>query len=256
MLDPISKKVIAVHYKLNGVSVCAGAWAGFYGIRPTTAAAIHRQLLKNHDVWNDGLAKETMLAKRNERAYLENAAAAWWYIRLGYYEMIVDYGHILYPRDVCWSSVYEDEFVPEVRELVYHWKKPSNSLNAKAKKSHDEERIHNIRQGTIDDMSDDDRRDAAADGGDDDWNEHGSISTWYRGRKLALQQLAKDKLGDDAKPFKFISRAKHSAYVGCTHVFCSTCICLNCGTHISLHHDSFTSVQCSTSILVPLAERV
>lgn len=228
VLHSIHKTVVQVDYKLHGVSVCARAWAGFYGIPETTAATIHRQVMQNKDVWNDGLAKQCMLAKRKERAYLEQAAAAWWYIRLGYYEMIVDYGFIQYPRDICWTSVYEDEFVPEVRKLGYHWKQPHCDVDQDNAR-HDNDmfrtvrgrggphasRDHDYRDGLL---SDDELGNQHPLHAEDDSKEHGSISTWYRGRNLALKQLAHDKLGENAKPFKFVSRAKHSAYVSCKHM--------------------------------------
>ena len=40
----------------------------------------------------------------------------------------------------------------------------------------------------------------------------GSEATWYRGKACALVQLAADKFGPESLPFKFKSRAKHSAY--------------------------------------------
>ena len=52
--------------------------------------------------------------------------------------------------------------------------------------------------------------------GCNDDNTEGSISTFYAGKRSALQQLAIEKLGLQAKPFKFKSRKKHSAYKECT----------------------------------------
>ena len=47
----------------------------------------------------------------------------------------------------------------------------------------------------------------------------GSTSTWYEGKAAALQQLATERIGPDAKPFKFVSRKQHSAYVcDCPHM--------------------------------------
>jgi hypothetical protein len=43
----------------------------------------------------------------------------------------------------------------------------------------------------------------------------GSMGTWYAGRREALALLAKEKLGPNSEPYKFKSRAKHSAYKEC-----------------------------------------
>ena len=43
----------------------------------------------------------------------------------------------------------------------------------------------------------------------------GSLSTFYHGKRNALKFLAEEKLGKGATPFKFKSRAKHSAYKEC-----------------------------------------
>eukprot|EP00966_Prymnesium_polylepis_P280191 6473738-Prymnesium_polylepis.1 len=80
-----------------------------------------------------------------------------------------------------WSDVYADEFVPEMRLLGHPWKVPAAN-KSRAANSHD---------------------DAEASGGAADAEEdgEGSISTWYRGRAEALRLMAKEKLGEDAKPF-------------------------------------------------------
>lgn len=224
VLDPLLKTVTHIHYKINGMSVCGGAWAAFHGVRPATAAAIHRHVMQNHNHWTTGLGKQALSAIRSERAHLSNAAAAWWYERLGYYEMIVDHRHIiLYPRDICWTAVYEEEFIPEMHKLELHWKKPT-VVNSKVKRKsfhHTNKAPHEPSTddlcGVDDDSDHDDDCEVGEEQEDDgdiaDGGKRGSISTWYLGRTIALQRFAHDKLGEDAKPFKLKSRAKHSAYV-------------------------------------------
>lgn len=163
-------------------------------------------------------SKERLRFKRAEKADLSNAAASWWYIRLGYYEMIVDFGYIQYPRDICWVSVYEDEFVPEMIKLGHSWREPTWKQR---------ERLKEMQKNKTEGLDGDQRcnredknsseEDASGDSScsldGDELQQGGSISTWYRGRSIALQRMAIDRLGPNAKPFKLVSRAKHSAYV-------------------------------------------
>lgn len=207
VLDPDKKVVTQVNYRLNGISVCLGVWAAFHGILPATAAAIHRQVMHNEEVWSTGLAKQDMLAKRRERAHLTNAAAAWWYIRLGYYEVVVDFGYIQCPRDICWIMVYEDEFVPEMKALGYHWKEDRPQLDNRGNKDALEQDFNEASEAESVDINKDGTH-----------VERGSISTWYRGKHMALQRWAHEKIGPNAKAFKLVSRAKHSAYV--SHASC------------------------------------
>ena len=77
--------------------------------------------------------------------------------------------------------MYSDEFVPEMQLLGLNWKAPDEKGESSDEKG------------------------------------EGSMSTWLRGRKEALKELAEEKLPSDTKytAFKFVSRADHSAYVRC-----------------------------------------
>ena len=115
---------------------------------------------------------------------------AWWETRLGYYEMIVDFGKIQHPRELNFSTMYADEFVPEMRLLGYDWKVP------------------NVQYEECDDV------DGEGAGVED--VSKGSRATWYKGRNRALQTLAERHIGAGAKPFAFKSAANHSAYKECS----------------------------------------
>ena len=166
---------VAVLYKIGDSLVCAPAWAAVRGIPPTTAAAIDRAVRAGANTWNDGTQRAAASAERSLRGPLKAAATAWWMTRLGYYEMITTRGLILHPRGMVWDAVYDDEFVAEMRLLGHAWRL---------------------------------RSEAKGDG-------YGSQGTWYLGRAEALQRLAHQKLGAGTKAFKFVSRAKHSAYKEC-----------------------------------------
>lgn len=230
VVDPSNKKVTHVNYTLNGTPVCLGAWAAFHGLRPTTAASIHRQVLSGHEYWNAGLAKQRTKALREQKADLSNAAATWWYTRLGYYEAVVDFGYIQCPRDVCWSMVYEHEFVPEMIALGLNWKQPRQDTTVNCQPcddaAHEHEEVAVIDKHFYDDADADnheaDEEMAKVDEAGD--RERGSISTWYRGRAIALQRWAHEHVGPKAKPFKLVSRAKHSAYVIGTNSNCGRAI--------------------------------
>ena len=167
---------VAVLYKSGDKFVCAHAWAAIRGVPPTTAAAIDRAVRAGANSWNDGTQRAVASAERSLQGPLKAAATAWWMTRLGYYEMITKRGWILHPRGMVWDAVYDDEFVAEMRLLGHPWR-----LRSEAK-------------------------------ADDNY---GSQGTWYLGRAEALQRLAHKKLGAGAKAFKFVSRAKHSAYKEC-----------------------------------------
>jgi hypothetical protein len=182
LVDP-SGKVTDVVYKVGDQRVCLPAWGAMRGVPPTTANTIDRAVRAGEMTWNDGMAAAADNSLRTANATLRNAA--WWMTRLGYYEAITARGLILYPRDTEWAAVYADEFVPEMRLLGHHWKLP------KARAGGDEP--------------------GEADAGDG----KGSMGSWYAGRAEALQELAEEKLGPNSEPFKFKSRAKHSAYKEC-----------------------------------------
>jgi hypothetical protein len=110
-------KPLYIDYKVDGHNVCSGTWGAFRGLTTATTKKIDRLLLKNEDVWNNGLKKQLNLANRAMHATLTQAASGWWRIRLGYYEMIVANGIIQYPRDLNFTNMYSDEFVPEMQGL-------------------------------------------------------------------------------------------------------------------------------------------
>jgi hypothetical protein len=174
---------VSIQYKVDSHVVCQATWAAFYGLLPSTSASMHTSVLKGVEAWNDGLAKAAITAHRQTKAVLTKAAAAWWCIRLEYYEMIVESSppSIMHPASVVWKTVYSDEFVPEMQLLGLNWKAPDEKGESSDEKG------------------------------------EGSMSTWLRGRKEALKELAEEKLPSDTKytAFKFVSRADHSAYVRC-----------------------------------------
>jgi len=171
--DAVSGKVTSVDYKVDGHTVCHRTWGAFRAIAQIDS--IHRKLLNGDTCWSASEDAGARLAKRNLSATLGTAAAAWWTIRLSYYERVVAKGVIQYPRDVNFQRMYATEFVPEMQLLGHNWLSHTETRN----------------------------------------DEVGSMATWYRGRKAALQQLAINEEGANAKPFKFKSRAQHSAYKEC-----------------------------------------
>ena len=178
VVDPVTGN-ISIDFRVQGRKVCYGVWEEFHGVPTKTMETIVRLVQAGAVEWNTKLRAQARDAHRRERAVLRTAAEQWWYLRLDYYEAIVDSRHgsgvIQHPHNVDWQLVYDTEFVPEMRVLGHDWRDI---------RKHD---------GSL-----------------------GSISTWYAGRTGALASLAKDRIGSDAKPFKFQSRAKHSAYVSPT----------------------------------------
>ena len=182
--------IVSLNYMVGERRVCLETWAAFYGVPPSTASTIDRKLRTGEDVWRASLSKAESLAHRAEKGCLTVAATAWWETRLGYYEMIVDFGKIQHPRELNFSTMYADEFVPEMRLLGYDWKVP------------------NVQCEECDDV------DGEGAGVED--VSKGSRATWYKGRNRALQTLAERHIGAGAKPFAFKSAANHSAYKECS----------------------------------------
>lgn len=179
---------IHIDFHILGHKVCYGTWRTFHGVPLTTMATMERVIRNNQMVWNTTTAKEAAMALRSELANLTTSAEQWWYIRLDYYELIVESstkyaGIIQHPHNIDWKLVYDEEFVPEMRCLGFDWASSDKTIGSE-----------------------------------------GSRSTWYAGRNKALHLLAKDRLGDDAKPFLFQSRKKHSAYVSVTPQADTHCI--------------------------------
>ena len=187
VLDPHTGKVIRIDYKLDGHMVCMGTWSKFFAVAPTTASTMDLAVRKGGAVWNDGLLKQAKAERDSANGSLQQAAAEWWYIQLGYYEMVVEKGIIVHPRDVNFSNMYDDHFVPEMKALGIEWKLPEQGSTS----AHAEQEL---------DCSD---------------REGGSRSSWYEGRRIALQTRAVDQYGAGHAAFKFLSRAKHSAYKEC-----------------------------------------
>ena len=123
-LDRSTGNVIRINYNLDGHPVCLGTWSAFYGVAKSTAEIIDRNVRRGDTIWNDGLLKEAKLQKQAAKAPLLAAATEWWYIQLGYYEIVVEKGVIIHPRDINFSAMYEDVFVPEMRALGVPWKLP------------------------------------------------------------------------------------------------------------------------------------
>lgn len=182
-----SGKVITIDYKVDGHPVCLGVWTKFFGLAEKTGETIDRCVRRGESVWNDNLRKQEALAKRKVNGTLQNAASAWWTIHLSYYEMVVEKGVIQHPRDINFNVIYAEQFVPEMRLLGYPWKLPHQD---------DGERGAPEAQSSRAPLE----------------SECGSRSTWYAGRKCALQRLADTQFGPGHNAFKFVGRAKHSAY--------------------------------------------
>lgn len=196
VVDRVSGRVTSIAYKVDGKEVCRGMWASFHGILKSTLNKIHVKVLKGEDRWSTGCHKEASSSHRMLSATLTRAAAAWWYIRLGYYEILVSHGKIQHPRGICWLTVYEDEFIPEMRLLGHNWAAPGKYVR---------KRVRMVEEGS-------DEVDGST-GQEEVEDFRGTISTWYRGRLQALKDLSHDHLGPDQEPFKLVSRANHSAYV-------------------------------------------
>ena len=117
-LDRSTGNVIRINYNLDGHPVCLGTWSAFYGVAKSTAEIIDRNVRRGDTIWNDGLLKEAKLQKQAAKAPLLAAATEWWYIQLSYYEIVVEKGVIIHPRDINFSAMYEDVFVPEMSEGI------------------------------------------------------------------------------------------------------------------------------------------
>ena len=88
---------------------------------PRTMEMIHRKLLNGDTQWLLSDDSDTRKANRNLKATLQQAAAAWWTIRLRYYEWIVAKRVIQFPRDVNFQLMYATEFVPQMQLLGHNW---------------------------------------------------------------------------------------------------------------------------------------
>ena len=91
-----------------------------------------------------------------------SAAAAWWYVRLEWYERRTKEGLIVYPRGILWRNVYRDEFVPYMHLRGVIWRHPDEQRDATQ-----------------------DKRSATC----------GSIGVWYSGQRRALKPLGEEKVG-------------------------------------------------------------
>ena len=185
-----SGNVLEIRYAVGDRRVCAPAWAAMRGIPPATGNTIDHAVRSGENVWNDGSRRAIDNARKVMAGNFTTAAATWWRTRLNYYEFITKKGTIMHPRGIIWRNVYEKEFVPEMRSLGHPWKLPAAASATEGRDQCSESH---------------DRDDACS----------GSMSTWYDGKKAALVRLAQDYLGADSAPFKFVSRAKHSAYKEC-----------------------------------------
>ena len=168
---------ISIAFHIHGRPVCQHTWQVFHGVPDATMDSIVRLICKGQLHWNVSLAKEAAQAHRAEHSCLVSSAVQWWCLRLDYYECIVA------SKPKCSGVIQHPHNVDW--KLVYdeEFVPEMNLMGHNWRKSDGSE-------GTV-----------------------GSRSSWYEGRTKALQQLAVDKLGPDAPPFVFQSRAKHSAYV-------------------------------------------
>ena len=225
MCDP-SGAIMAITYKIGDHRVCLDTWAAMRGVPPSTATTIDRKVRAGVVTWNANSTKLVALAQRSERAALVRLATGWWYIRLGYYEWVVHSLTIQYPRDLCFKAMYADEFVPEMRLRGHDWRIPSPSRRDARPRG--KAPLEDGQRGVDGDVSTAGDEVVSDEGGlcdhcESDIDElfqvedlaKGSIATWYQGRKNALLELAKEKVGEDSGPFKFLSRANHSAYKEC-----------------------------------------
>jgi hypothetical protein len=201
-------RVIRIDYKLEGHPVCCGAWGGFMGIRPATLTTIDRKVRDGAEVWNDGLRKAAAIAARSLRAMLTTQATEWWCHRLLFYEMVVSRGYISHPRDMCMKDIYNDEFRTDMAARGTSWKRfgpPDGLADGSSVIDNDALAEDALFQEEI---AEDEMPALLA--------HEGTRTTWYRGLRLALGELAKEYINGDAPPFKFVARAKHAAYVRLT----------------------------------------
>lgn len=167
---------LQIDYRVQGRPVCRGTWEQFHGVPAKTMDTIVRLVERGEVAWNTKSRAEARDFHRHEGATLRTAAEQWWYIRLDYYEVIV---HSSKGRGVIQHPHNVDWHVVYDTEFVPEMRTIGYDWRDLAKQN-----------GSV-----------------------GSIATWYAGRTAALATLAKDRIGPDAPPFKFQSRAKHSAYV-------------------------------------------
>ena len=111
-MDVSSDAAIGIDFRIRGYSVCQGTWQAFHGIPDSTMQTIVRLVTRGQTVWNSSISQQTANVRRSEHASLLCAAEQWWYIRLDYYELIVESrsnfsGAIQYPHNIDWrrSSV-------------------------------------------------------------------------------------------------------------------------------------------------------
>ena len=221
--------MLSVTYKIGGRVVCLDTWAAFHGVPPSTANTIDRKVRDGETVWRSKSSKEEAIAKRSLKTTLKEAATAWWSIRLGYYEAVVESGFITHPREICFVDMYNDEFVPEMRLLGHNWKRAPQPKLAAA----EVEGPEMAEEGQLVDSL---CMDVSPVSSEDEDDASGSRSTWYLGRNTALASLARQQIGEDAPPFKFKARANHSAYKECAR--CQTCrLSVQEGVQMKLSHN-------------------
>lgn len=93
--DASSSGMQQLHFRLDGVVVCAKQWGHLMGVRPSTMECIITALQKGQQVWKNSFVKERTLARRKAKSSLVEAAAAWWAQRFTYYEMVTKEGDVL-----------------------------------------------------------------------------------------------------------------------------------------------------------------
>jgi hypothetical protein len=203
----LSGKIHNVVLKVGDHEVCAATWGALRGIAPSTVATIVRRVwagfllyscpalplnvvtlahapLPLHSPspclhhfagdtsWNDGLERMHQQEGASRRGTQFSCAVQWWIERLGYYEMTTKLGVIMYPRDVCWVDVYNDEFVPEMQLMGVNWK-----ATTAPKKNRDE-------------VDAEIEADYHSDSNETVVTDYGSRSSWYRAKKAALKQVS------------------------------------------------------------------
>ena len=104
------------------------------GVKPTTMGVIDRELLAGKTVWHTAANTAAVSAARTAHAALTTAAVAWWHERLLKFEVRTKQGLIVHPRDIMWSLVYREQFVPFMRLMGINWALPKRALPKRARR--------------------------------------------------------------------------------------------------------------------------
>ena len=133
-------------------------------------------------MWNDGLERMHQNGANARRGHSFDMAVQWWKERLAYYEMTTKEGVIMYPRDICWTDVYNNEFVPEMQLIGIAWRVADAPPLQGAESGE-------VNSGIEDAAVDEGEHYSNYDGASSDASTYGSRPTWYRAKTAALAQV-------------------------------------------------------------------